>query len=253
MAEPIKDEVKRTELALVAPIEVDPLRTQGAELARNLPWQANTPASPVFGERVKMLREAFKPVFAALDVADPKTCTDDVRWLRDHMRLIHGDLRGLADATKILRRIPHARDPKGAIVPRVVALAEGYFQASGRKFDDVGLTHFLEGFQELVVLDLHELWALVPALKLALLEQIAARAKELGSGRTPDAPGAGTCVQSLAAISHLRWRDVLEPLIVFDGILEKDPVGAYALMDFESRDFYRTQLAKVAALSLIHI
>ena len=249
MAEPIKDEVKRTELALVAPIEVDPLRTQGAELARNLPWQANTPASPVFGERVKMLREAFKPVFAALDVADPKTCTDDVRWLRDHMRLIHGDLRGLADATKILRRIPHARDPKGAIVPRVVALAEGYFQASGRKFDDVGLTHFLEGFQELVVLDLHELWALVPALKLALLEQIAARAKELGSGRTPDAPGAGTCVQSLAAISHLRWRDVLEPLIVFDGILEKDPVGAYALMDFESRDFYRTQLAKVAAHS----
>ena len=42
------------------------------------------------------------------------------------------------------------------------------------------------------------------------------------------------------------WKDVLEPLILFDRVLREDPAGAYPRMDFESRDLYRTELAKIA-------
>jgi hypothetical protein len=39
-------------------------------------------------------------------------------------------------------------------------------------------------------------------------------------------------------ISQTGWKDVLEPLILFDRVLREDPAGAYPRMDFESRDLY---------------
>ena len=127
-----------------------------------------------------------------------------------------------------LRELPHVRDSKNAIVPRVVGLAEGFFQANGCAFDEEALTTFLNGYQDVVVLDLRELWALVPALKLALLEQIAACGAGLGSGDPGAAAAAGACVRGLEAISHVRWKEVLEDQIVFDEVLEQDPAGAYS-------------------------
>ncbi len=57
--------------------------------------------------------------------------------------------------------------------------------------------------------------------------------------------GVGVCVNSLREISQAGWKDILEPFILFDKVLREDPVGAYPQMDFESRDFYRTELAKI--------
>ena len=92
---------------------------------------------------------------------------------------------------------------------------------------------------------MRELWALVPALKLVLLEEIAAR-----GSKVPDDPGGsygvGICVRSLREIGHTSWKELLEPMVLFDHILRQDPAGAYARMDFDSRDLYRTEIAKIA-------
>ncbi len=129
-----------------------------------------------------------------------------------------------------------------------MALAAGYLAATGYDFSEKSLNAYVQAFQQSTALRLHELWALVPALKLVLLEEIAAR----GSKVTADPEGSygvGVCVRSLRDISQTGWKDVLEPLILFDRILREDPAGAYPRMDFESRDLYRTELADIAQYS----
>ena len=56
-------------------------------------------------------------------------------------------------------------------------------------------------------------------------------------------------MRSLRDIGQTSWKEVLEPLVLFDRILRQDPAGAYARMDFESRDLYRTEVANIAEYS----
>jgi cyclic beta-1,2-glucan synthetase len=248
MAEPSKIEIVRPELTLVPAVaEKDPLWLKGAELARNLPWQADTRASDAFAARVEKAREALRPVFAVLDAPEPKgPLSEDMRWLRDRARLMRGDLAGAGSAAGALRQVPHVRDLNNEIVPRVLGLAEGFFQATECRFEEELLTTFLNGFQQVVVLDLRELWALVPALKLALLEQIATRSEGIRKGDAAAVSEACLCVRSLEAVSHVHWKAVLEPLIVFEKVLEQDPAGTYPRMDFDSRDLYRSKVSSMA-------
>src|SRR4029077_12678591 len=98
------------------------------------------------------------------------------------------------------------------------------------------------------VLKMVELWALVPALKLVLLEEIAARGSKVAAD-PQGSYGVGICVRSLRDIGQTSWKNVIEPLILFDLVLREDPEGAYPRMDFDSRDLYRTELAKIAEYS----
>src|SRR5438309_2937556 len=147
---------------------------------------------------------------------------------------------------KPLRRLPHARARKGEIVPRVLAFAQAFLDLADNSFSEQGFTSFCQAFQETTVLDLRELWALVPALKLILLERIAARGRCLVKDPTSDAFAVGVCIRSLRDVTHASWKAVLEPLVRFDEILRQDPAGAYPHMDFESRDLYRDRLSKIA-------
>src|SRR5712692_484095 len=90
-----------------------------------------------------------------------------------------------------------------------------------------------------------ELWGLVPALKLVLLEEIAVRGSRLLAD-TRESCDAGVCVRSLRDIGETSWKEVLEPLILFDPVLRQDPAAAYPQMDFDSRDLYRNALANIA-------
>ena len=89
----------------------------------------------------------------------------------------------------------------------------------------------MQAFQKNAALKLHELWALVPALKLVLLEEITARGSNV-MGDPEGSYGVGVCVRSLREISQTGWKDVLEPLIPFDRVLREDPAGAYPANGF---------------------
>jgi hypothetical protein len=81
----------------------------------------------------------------------------------------------LKEGFKLVRKLPHVRTPDGTITPRVLALAAGFLAAGGYEFRQESLNGYVQAFQKNAALKLHELWALVPALKLVLLEEIAAR------------------------------------------------------------------------------
>ena len=106
--------------------------------------------------------------------------------------------------------------------------------------------HFLRrGLSAKTVLKTKELWALIPALKLVLLEHIAERGLRLLRIRQTLSVSASACA-ALRDASQAPWKDVLEPLILPDHVLREDPAGAYSRMDFDSRDLYRNKLVEIA-------
>ena len=230
--------------------DIQILRDAGAQFAAQLGWLPGTPSSQTFRERCRRLKGALNPLFAALNSSSKQSpVSDDFRWLYDNILLVYSELLNVTTQLKPLRRLPHARARKGEIVPRVLAFAQAFLDVSDNHFSEAGFASFCQAFQETTVLDLRELWALVPALKLVLLERIAARGRCVIKEPASDAYGVGVCVRSLRDVTQSSWKEVLEPLIRFDEILRQDPADCYAKMDFESRDLYRTRLSKIAQRS----
>jgi len=226
------------------------LRSAAIDLASRLGWLPGVRTSDTFSRRCRKLKNTFQPLFAGADAAaklNPES--DDLRWFCDNDQLIYKELRNIAVELKPLKQLPHARGRKDDIVPRVLALAQTFLDLTGNRFSEMAFTTFFQAFEENAVLELREVWAIVPALKLVLLERIAARCRCLLQDPAGSSNGLGICVRSLRDTTQTSWKDLLEPLILFDAILRRDPVDVYARMDYESRTLYREKLSKIARRS----
>jgi cyclic beta-1,2-glucan synthetase len=231
---------QRLEMKLAA------FRAEGTEYTRRIPWLPNTRASRAFEERLSAVRHALRRVFR--EFREPprgKEVTDDQRWLHDNLRLLAAALEDVQEGLGSLRRLPHVRSESGTVEHRVIALAEGYLRNADFEFTDASLVSFIEGFQEVTVLNMKELWALPAGLKLVLLEEVARRAAQVISNPAASV-SVGVCISSLRDVSQAHWKTLIEPLVVFDQILRQDPAGAYPRMDYESRELYRDLLVKIA-------
>jgi cyclic beta-1,2-glucan synthetase len=222
------------------------LRSKAAELARNLSWLPSESRSRIFIDRCHALSKKLKPLLKKFEERSPgMAISDDARWLYDNIHLLSSELGSACEAFKVRQKTPHVRTANGAIVPRVAALAEAFLAETADQFSGKNFTAYVEGFQRQTVLKTKELWMLIPALKLVLLEKIAL----LSSQAVVDPAGSygvGICVRSLREVSQTTWKDVLEPLILPDHILRQDPAGAYSRMDLDSRDLYRAKLVDIA-------
>jgi len=229
--------------------DTDALRRNAEEVARRLAWNPGVHKSRFFSVRWNAMAAALRPVLEKVNrttrnPSDP----DDLRWLRDNMPLLGAELGNTRNAFKRLRRLPHLRTPRGTTIPRVAAVAEAFLHAVDFDFSESSFIAYLGAFQESTVLKFRELWALIPAMELALLDQVAARGRKLLED-SDLSQGIGICVRSLREINQLQWREVLEPQIAFDRILRQDPAGAYSRMDFESRNLYCEKLIRIAERS----
>src|SRR5260370_8207053 len=56
-------------------------------------------------------------------------------------------------------------------------------------------------------------------------------------------------IASLRLLSDTDWKELFERINAIEQILGKDPCGAYAQMDFESRDSYRKTITQLAERS----
>lgn len=56
----------------------------------------------------------------------------------------------------------------------------------------------------------------------------------------------GNSITGLRLISDMDWTELFESLSKVEQILRQDPCGIYSLMDFESRDYYRHEVEKLA-------
>jgi cyclic beta-1,2-glucan synthetase len=229
--------------------EIDRFRHNASEIAQALAWNPGVHSSDFFSTRWSAMAAALRPVLEKVARDERSTSeTDDHRWLRENMALLWAEVWNTRNAFKLLRRLPHVRTPRGTTIPRAAAVAEAYLHAASFNFSEPSFTAYISAFQESTVLKFRELWALLPAMELVLLEQVAARGR-----RALDTPEAaqdvGSCIRALREINQLHWKEILEPYIAFDKVLREDPVGVYSRMDFDSRNFYRERLVKIAERS----
>lgn len=221
------------------------LRARALELAANLAWLPGQRASRPWRSRSRALSHALKPVLGAMASPPQKSASDDFRWLYDNIFLLEAELEDTREALQQPHRIPQARTLDGTVVPRISALAEGFLAATAYQFSEAAFTAYVQAFQEVTVLEMEELWTLIPVLKLVLLEQIAVRGRRLLQDPT-GSHGLDAMVRSLRDVGQTSWKNVIEPLILFDHILREDPAGTYPRMDYNSRELYRKKLVNIA-------
>ena len=225
------------------------LRVRGEQLAHAMSVVRPTSAQAL-RQRRKALQTSFAGLFSKVErIPAQLRSLDDFRWLQDNVRLLHAELRGLSGGLKPARKLPHVVSQEGEVVPRAVAIAAEFLNATEGRFQESDFAAFLDGVQKYCVLELAEFWVLGPSLALVLLERTLVRAEATIRDRGQRNHAVGRCVQSLRDVSQVSWKEFIEPLVLFDRILRLDPSHAYPLMDFESRELYRKKLAKIAKYS----
>ena len=230
-------------------LDLDSLRSLARKAAPNLPWLPNTPSTTEAADRFHAAVAKLQPLLEGLnELRAEEDVSDDFRWLRDNVRLLHAGVQDVADGLESLETTPHVRTPAKAVTPRPLAVAEEFLAATQYQFTEEAFSAYLSSFQKVTVLNLKELSGLISSIKLVLLEQIVSRGLQLLKDRK-GAFGAGACIRSLRDVGQANWKEVLEPLVVFDQVLRQDPAGTYPRMDFESREFYRKQLIEIAERS----
>jgi hypothetical protein len=226
------------------------LRSHAVQLARSLAWVPSLRSSDSILERCNVVRRAInsrlQPFRAALPLDTP--VSDDFRWLHDNVNLLDMELHGMGEGLKALRKAPHVLTAQGTVTSRPAAIAQGFLVAGQHRFSEQAFTSYIQAFQEITILNMKELVALIPALKLVLLEEIIALAAKVLNDKN-GSYSVGVCISSLRDATQASWKEVLEPLILFDRILRQDPAGAYPRMDFESRELYRKKVVKIAKRS----
>lgn len=238
-------EAKRTALREAAVSDDSMLKAGASGLARSIDWLPNVNRSTLVAERWRTMRARMQPLLTALEGPLPRTpFSDDYRWLHDNVSLVSSESNP-GDAINPLSEVPHVRNASGATVPRVLAIAEGFLATTSFQFSEQAFTTYINAFQEITDLKIRELWGLIPALKLILLEQFVQRATRLVADPTAIS-GVDACIRSLREITQTSWKETLESLIVVDQVLRQDPTGVYPRMDFDSRDLYRRKVINLA-------
>jgi hypothetical protein len=209
-------------------------------------WLPNVRSSKTFAIRCRKL--VPKLALAVHKAKDNDSHQSSHQSLRDNSTLVESSFGDVCEALSPVLKAPHVRTVAGAIVPRVLAIAEDYLKVTSYDCDASAFGLYIDAFQRITVLNLAELWALIAALKLVLLEQIVEEA--LSHGESSEEPEQTSAyLECLRTISRTPWRRVIEPLIVFDSVLQQDPAGAYSQMEVESRELYRSKVSNIAEYS----
>jgi len=224
-------------------------------LAATLSWLPRTQSSHTFSKRCQALATALRILQSRVETAfaragdSPGAHDEGLLWLRNNAQEFSAATRQLLTDLGPQTRLPVVAS-KDRILPRVIAIAQGFVEEWGPTFSKQQFTAYCAAFQETSPLEYHEVGALVPALRLVLLERIAA----LGELVVNDPAGGDSLkitlwIQTFRYVTQTSWRDELESLIPFDNILREDPSGTYATMDLEGRNIYREKVAKFSARS----
>ena len=183
-----------------------------------------------------------------------------------------GDAERRVSAAPENRERPH---PAEQDQPRVQALAANLLLTGELHVALDAVVDFLDRYQTRSPLSLGEVWALPAMLRLLLLRELAWCAGRL-AGVVPGTPGweqafggvpgsdvrgslapdlkagdaVARAVASLRVLDALDWEPVAERIGVVHRVLCGDPAGAYARMEYVSRDAYRRTVEAIARTSL---
>ena len=161
--------------------------------------------------------------------------------------------------------------------PRVYALAHDLIQHDNAAIDPERIKRYIWAYQALNQegdsaagqagnpLSMGELWALPAMLRLGVIENLALCVGRLTGQLKPGEAWhfpfvvlskdltsdqiVANCILSLRGLGTQDWNEFFEETSLVEQVLNRDPAGMYALMDFETRDQYRKTVEKLARLS----
>jgi len=163
-------------------------------------------------------------------------------WLAENGRLIAATVKEIQDLAGSAQHLPAVGSDPSLPVLRVCVLASAFLDYAESRFDEDRFVAFLEGVQEVSDLTLGEIWAMRPALQLALIERVIATITT-GGGEIP------LLIGSLRALADARWKTVFAQVNVVDPVLARDPAATYDRMDDDSQQDYRRAVSEVAERS----
>ncbi len=249
--------------AAPAPWTEEQVRAQARADAAS--WRASRHPSGHGGvpARVAAARAALDALVQRLDaLPEPdytSTAGDPVLVLRENPRLLRSALNEVDGGKRILEKLPRLEgsgkegsskeDDGHDGLPRIAAVAAGYFKATENAWDAKAFPIYIDEIQKREPLELLELWSLSSLMKFHVMEQAVSEGTAvLDAGIPPGLnPVIQTCLKSLRELGYADWSIVAEPLIAYDAVLREDPAGAYPRMDFESRERYRKRVAQLSS------
>ncbi len=247
----IKVDPIKLDLRDLSEAEQRELRSAAIRTARSAGWLPGKGRSAGPKKLLRQSTQNYNQLEREIYQLPLDTLPEDLQTLYDNSRLIRTAIGDLADSTKFLSKLPQVRTGAEEAIPRAIVLARALLLASGNRLTVPVFSYFVESVQEVEPLRLGELWGMLPALKLVLLERLTeAGPKALRtfreSGGQATSYGITRMVSALRLIGDLDWKETLEKLSFVHRILCLDPAGVYPRMDFESREMYRQAIEKAA-------
>ena len=217
------------------------------------------PARSEFPRRVRAAQEALKQVEMNLDWNTLSDVPSDpvhvarrsaLLELAANRRMFRAAITAASDKPRQIAQLPRLVHGSHQDEPRVAGAARSYLRAVNGNFSGPTFRAFIEALQKHEPLNVDELWNIAAFLRFALLELILDESRALlRSTDSATVPLLMAHIKSLQSITHADWVYLIEPLIVFDAFLRQDPAGAFARLDFESRELYRKRVAALARRS----
>jgi hypothetical protein len=234
------------------------LREQARAAAMTWDVAHSPETQDIFSKRINATAASLDQVFAELDgrpipTYKPGEALDPLLELRENPRLLRSVIKEMHSLRKRLARLPRTIRPRMDDEPRVITAADAYLAATDSYWDTQAVETFLDEAQKVDAFTLKELWTFPSAVKFLLLEEIVAQAQAvIADPSSHHAEGAVMLrrrFNSLRDTIYANWLTTVETLAVFNSVLQQDPAGAYASMDFESREAYRTRISELAVSS----
>ncbi len=208
---------------------------------------------------MEIIGEAAKRM-SAEDDAGVELSADD-RDFFNNVRLMRAAALEVREMLKVeipIRQLKLATDSTIEF-PRPYVAARAYLSAAKALFDEDVFVEYMQAFEEKSFFEMHEIWALKPAMQMVVVECLAAKVGASAAVAEAVLPierdlavadiAFGTLIKSLHRLSHTHLKESFPVLSRTHTTLLQDPIDAYRHMDFDSCELYRNIIQQLAGSS----
>ena len=233
------------------PAAIDVLETSARSLAKAQVHLAKSgrdaaPLEPIGASaRIARIHTELLALATATDRLPPAA-----EWFLDNYYLTRRAARQVEKELPpgFISRLPRLSGGTKAGKHRIVVVAQVIAAKTGLSFDLAALRRFVDAYQLVAPLTIAELWAFPTILRgvvltrlLETLEVDPAERESRDAGRAVE-----KAIRSLRLLDVLDWKSFFVNTSRVEAVLQTDPAGVYARMDFATRDVYRKVIENCA-------
>ena len=175
-------------------------------------------------------------------------------WMLDNFYVVEQTFHQIEEdlPQSFYNQLPKLADGAQKGYPRIFGLAWEWIGYSQSQLDLAQAAAFVQNYQQITPLTIGELWAMPTMLRIGVLGRLAAAVAAIAGLDKTDSPNAlfdppvlpgmanesivANCFLSLRLLSATDWKAFFEQTSCVEQILQNDPAGIYARMDFDTRN-----------------